>query len=84
MGLIKAAAGAIGSTLKDQWKEAPPNIVVTSIETRKSPRMRNFIFLYFFTNVYNCILCQTSQDDSTSEIVGICGLLALRPILRTR
>ena len=22
MGLIKAAAGAIGSTLKDQWKEA--------------------------------------------------------------
>ena len=22
MGLIKAAVGAIGSTLKDQWKEA--------------------------------------------------------------
>ena len=22
MGLIKAAAGAVGSTLKDQWKEA--------------------------------------------------------------
>jgi len=47
MGIIRAAAGAIGSTLQDQWRDyfycdsLPPNVMVIKAHRRASPNSQN-------------------------------------------